>query len=133
VLLFLPQQVDIILESEIETPPAIIDFNTQKHHFIVVIDNEKNIHEGLCTLMNLWGYDVLTASSYAQALKQIEIQKRTPNAIISDFRLETTPPGSKPYRVYTTLSLRYSCTHYHRRHRGGSPHRNKCQQLSGFI
>jgi signal transduction histidine kinase/CheY-like chemotaxis protein len=85
--------VDIILESEIEAPPAIINFNTQRNHFIVVIDNEKNIREGLCTLMNLWGYDVLTASSCAQALKQLEIQKRIPEAIISDFCLENNLSG----------------------------------------
>ena len=60
---------------------------------IVVIDDEKSIREGLQQLLEIWQYDVVIAEDAESALQQLQLIKRIPNAIISDFRLRKNQTG----------------------------------------
>jgi len=60
---------------------------------IVVIDDEKSIRDGLRQLLEIWQYDVVTASSGQTAVQKLQQKNKAPDAIISDFRLRDNETG----------------------------------------
>lgn len=66
---------------------------TQVSHFILVIDDEVAIQEGMKALLTGWGHSVITASSCAEMLEYATAFTATPSLIISDYRLRNSEDG----------------------------------------
>jgi CheY-like chemotaxis protein/two-component sensor histidine kinase len=69
------------LKQLIENEPRLL---------VLVIDDEVPIREAMTALLGNWGHDVVAAGSLANALQVI---KRTPDAIIADYRLREGETG----------------------------------------
>ena len=54
---------------------------------IVVIDDERDIRDAMCTLLSKWGCEVVTADSLTEAVKVLREVGATPELIVSDLRL----------------------------------------------
>jgi two-component system, sensor histidine kinase len=61
---------------------------------VVVIDDEAAILDGMRGLLQEWGCEVLAAESGAEALAQLRRVGRTPDAVISDYRLREEETGA---------------------------------------
>jgi two-component system, sensor histidine kinase len=66
---------------------------THVSHFILVIDDEAAIQEGMKMLLTGWGHSVVTASSCAEMLECAATFVRAPSLIISDYRLRNDEDG----------------------------------------
>jgi signal transduction histidine kinase len=71
--------------------PAIPDLCGGK--FIVVIDNDPLVLEGMGGLLRSWGCSVVTGSSDQEALSALAEQDRPPDLIISDYHLSAGKTG----------------------------------------
>lgn len=60
---------------------------------VLVIDNEPDIREGLDNILQLWGYQVITAASLDKAKEQLTFKNIQPDIIISDYRLKEGKTG----------------------------------------
>ncbi len=65
----------------------------QASRFILVIDDEVAIQEGMKVLLTGWGHSVITASSCAEMLEYATAFTTTPSLIISDYRLRNGEDG----------------------------------------
>jgi signal transduction histidine kinase/CheY-like chemotaxis protein len=65
----------------------------QASRFILVIDDEVEIQEGMKALLTGWGHSVVSASSCAEMLEYATAFITTPNLIISDYRLRNGEDG----------------------------------------
>ena len=61
--------------------------------FVVVIDDEAAIRDGLEILLGSWGCHVLTAASGAEAARKLGQAERYPDLILSDYRLRDGETG----------------------------------------
>jgi len=61
--------------------------------FILVIDDESSVREGMKNLLTMWGCEVITAADKTEALTRISQQKRMPDGIIADYRLRENQTG----------------------------------------
>jgi two-component system, sensor histidine kinase len=61
--------------------------------FIVVIDDELAIREGMSSLLTGWGHDVITAGSGDEAMQRLETCPVRPDLIICDYRLRDGENG----------------------------------------
>ena len=78
--------------STINTAATENDIAT--HDFtIVVIDDEASIREGMKSLLEAWGYEVITASDQDEVLSKLKQYNKTPNCIIADYRLRYNHTG----------------------------------------
>ena len=57
------------------------------HKFVMVIDDDSLVRDGMRGLLQSWGYRVATANSENAALTAVATQGRRPDLIISDYRL----------------------------------------------
>ena len=62
-------------------------------HLVLIIDDEAAIQTAMCTLLEHWGYDVLTAGSEAEMLAALESCPQQPALLICDYRLRGTEDG----------------------------------------
>lgn len=60
---------------------------------IVVIDDELSVREGMHTLLETWGYGVITAADQQEAAAKLQQQHQVPDAIIADYRLRGNQTG----------------------------------------
>ncbi len=63
------------------------------NELIVVIDDEASIREGMQSLLEQWGYQVISAADEEQVLNLLRQQNRTPDGIIADYRLRDYKTG----------------------------------------
>ena len=61
--------------------------------FIVVIDDEQDIRFAMESILDQWGCHVLTAGSHQEAIDQLAKHLRTPDLLISDYRLRDNQTG----------------------------------------
>lgn len=61
--------------------------------FVLVVDDEAMVREGMRGLLASWGCHVLTAASGEEALARLEEHERMPDLIISDYRLPDNETG----------------------------------------
>ena len=66
--------------------------------FVVVIDDETAIRDGLEILLASWGCHVLTAASGAEAVRKLGLAERYPDLILSDYRLRDGETGVEAIR-----------------------------------
>ena len=60
---------------------------------VLVLDDEEAIREGLCGLLQEWGYDAIAAGSIAQAERAVSLMDTPPDMILSDLHLGDGPDG----------------------------------------
>lgn len=68
-------------------------FSVLEHKLVVVIDDEKDILDGMRYLLSGWGCKVLIAESLQQARQRLSQQSHVPDLIISDLRLRLEQTG----------------------------------------
>ncbi|MDQ3259639.1 MAG: hybrid sensor histidine kinase/response regulator [Pseudomonadota bacterium] len=61
--------------------------------FILVIDDEQDIRFAMESILNQWGCHVLTAGSHQEAIDRLTNHLRTPDLLISDYRLRDNQTG----------------------------------------
>ena len=66
---------------------------------IVVIDDEKNIREGMEQLLESWGCTVITASNQDELLIKLRQENKVPDGIIADYRLRENKTGIESIRT----------------------------------
>ncbi len=62
---------------------------------IVVVDDDRAIVEGLALLLDGWGYEVVTALSFATLEQSLPTLRRAPNLIIADHFLPANRTGAE--------------------------------------
>ena len=62
---------------------------------VLVLDDEEAIREGLCLLLQEWGYEAIAAGSIAQAERAVSLLEAPPDLILSDLHLGDGPDGIK--------------------------------------
>lgn len=60
---------------------------------VLVLDDEEAIREGLCMLLQEWGYDAIAAASIAEAERAVGLLETPPDLILSDLHLGDGPDG----------------------------------------
>jgi signal transduction histidine kinase/CheY-like chemotaxis protein len=60
---------------------------------VLVLDDEEAIREGLCGLLQEWGYEAIAAGSIAQAERLVSLMEVPPDLILSDLHLGDGPDG----------------------------------------
>jgi signal transduction histidine kinase len=86
------QAKTVIVESQpAANIPSLEQYNSSA--LVLVIDNEADIREGLNNVLQLWGYQVITAASLDDARKQLTSKNKQPDIIISDYRLKEGKTG----------------------------------------
>ncbi|MES2935338.1 MAG: hybrid sensor histidine kinase/response regulator [Pseudomonadota bacterium] len=75
--------------AQVQTPVAVLlgDFDQARGKLIVVIDDEILVREAMRGLLHSWGCEVILAESADTALDSLVGNGRTPDLIISDYRL----------------------------------------------
>jgi CheY-like chemotaxis protein len=68
--------------------------DTHGSGLILVVDDEGAIQIAMQSLLQSWGYAVITAGSYAEMLERIAERPETPSLIICDYRLRDNETGS---------------------------------------
>ncbi len=74
-------------------PPASTDGRTKR--FVVVVDDDPMVLMGLEAMLREWGYDVLTAGSTDEALKNLQEEHRRPDILLVDYRLREERVGTE--------------------------------------
>ncbi len=73
--------------------PAATDPLTVAGAFVVFIDDEAPIREAMGQLLRCWGVHCVIAASAAKAIQQLRGHLRTPDLLISDYRLADAQTG----------------------------------------
>ncbi|MBV8592533.1 MAG: response regulator, partial [Acetobacteraceae bacterium] len=68
-------------------PPLLLPASLAGRN-IVIIENDEQIREALCTLLESWGCTVIAAPSSRAALAELKGLARFPDLIIADYRLD---------------------------------------------
>ena len=71
---------------------------------VVVVEDDVIVLTALEALLTEWGYDVLPASSGAEAVERIQAGGRLPDVVVSDYRLRAGEVGTQAVRL-----IRESC------------------------
>ena len=66
---------------------------------VLVIDDEHSVLAGTRSLLNLWGYTVITATDQTEAITKLEKVNQIPDAIIADYRLRDNRTGLDAVRA----------------------------------
>lgn len=75
-------------------------------HTVLVIDDEEAIREGLCLLLEEWGYHAISAATVAQAHRLSVGLSAPPDLILSDLHLGDGPDG-----IEAIEAVRAACGH----------------------
>ncbi|MGE5545525.1 MAG: PAS domain S-box protein [Solirubrobacterales bacterium] len=72
-------------------PPTVSEAN----RLVVLIDDEPIVLRGLAMVLQGWGYDVIEATSEAEAVEKLALTKRLPSLILADYRLREGHTGTE--------------------------------------
>ena len=83
------------LPSVIRLPVSVSRprFESTNSRFVVVIDNDPLVLEGMSSLLESWGCRVVTGESAADLIAQLTSQDEAPDVIISDYHLDEAKTG----------------------------------------
>jgi two-component system, sensor histidine kinase len=73
--------------------PSAEDVDTLHGKLIAVVEDEREVREGMTELLGLWRCKVVVASSAAEVLKELEQAGAQPDAVIADYRLRAHENG----------------------------------------
>lgn len=74
-------------EAPVAQPVARDDANRVFGAFVVVIDDDREVLDGMRRLLELWGCHSVLAASGAQALEALDRHERIPDLIVCDYEL----------------------------------------------
>jgi signal transduction histidine kinase/CheY-like chemotaxis protein len=95
-------EVPLVLHPPSEPDPIVPSYHStvgKLDVFVVVVDDELTILEGMKALLNSWGCRTLTASCREEVLAKLAGQRDVPDMIISDYRLPGEDNGIKVIRA----------------------------------
>jgi two-component system, sensor histidine kinase len=81
-----PAASALLVEGLADTPP-------HESALVVVVDDELRIQVAMRNLLQGWGFDVITAGSGDELMKELENRLERPSLIISDYRLRANENG----------------------------------------
>ena len=84
-------------EAEAEARPAPGPGAVSR--LVVVVEDDSIVLTALEALLTEWGYDVLPASSGAEAVERIRAGGRLPDVLVSDYRLRAGEVGTQAIRL----------------------------------
>jgi len=87
------EQAKTVDVDNLSTTDLLAAEKTETNALVLVIDNERDIREGLDNILQLWGYHVITAADLEDALEQLTSKNQQPDIIISDYRLKAGKTG----------------------------------------
>ena len=87
-----PQAQHVIENNEADSDLSKDDRHA-RNELIIVIDDEASIREGMQSLLQQWGYEVICAADKEEALSLLGQQNRIPDGIIADYRLRDYKTG----------------------------------------
>ena len=79
-----------LLQAESEVPLGDLPDTSL---LVAVVDDEESIREGMLQLLQSWKYEVVLGESGESLIAKLSKMKRTPDALISDFRLANQATG----------------------------------------
>ena len=85
------EQVAPVNKQEIKVKHDITNVQVDRSKKILVIDDEPDILQGMVLLLKGWGYQVVSAHRYEEALEHI--QQGEPDIILCDYRLQDNMNG----------------------------------------
>ncbi|MBI4755648.1 MAG: hybrid sensor histidine kinase/response regulator [Betaproteobacteria bacterium] len=85
-------------EEAADAPAAGLD-----GRFIVVVDDERTVREGMQLLLKQWGCHVVAAGSAQEALVQMSQESRAPDLLVIDYRLRDGLTGIHAIRALHTF------------------------------
>ncbi len=94
--LTIPASVLSSIELKKQKSTSIQNMNSRSifnNETILVIDDEKDILEGMEFVVNNWGANIITADDCDSAIKKLHEKNLIPNLIIADFRLRENKNG----------------------------------------
>ncbi|HYG89576.1 MAG TPA: PAS domain S-box protein [Azospirillum sp.] len=86
------------LQGEAAPPERTIQGHSGPARLVVVVEDDSIVLAALEALLCAWGYDVLAVSSGAEAVERISGLGRTPDLIVSDYRLRAGEVGTEAIR-----------------------------------
>jgi two-component system, sensor histidine kinase len=87
------QQQPTVANAKLSVPRELVGA------FIVVVDDESDVREGMESLLSAWQCLVVTASSGFDAVKQLRRHERAPDLVICDFKLLNGETGLDAIRT----------------------------------
>ncbi|KUY58992.1 ATP-binding response regulator [Burkholderia sp. RF2-non_BP3] len=92
------------IPRQLSTSPEITRDFIQTGGFVVIVDDEPAIREGMSRLLGMWGYETIAADSDEDAVEQLSACSRLPDLIVCDFRLR----GTNGLKVIERLRTEYN-------------------------
>jgi len=86
-------QAHNVEENITDTTDITQDTQHMSNGLIIVIDDEASIREGMQSLLQRWGYEVICAADEVEVLNLLRQHGRTPDVIIADYRLREYKTG----------------------------------------
>lgn len=87
----IPYMTDVSPTKSVMTMDSPLDQQIGKH--VWVVDNDYNICLGMATLLNQWGMEVVTATSYEDLADQVDIQHTPCDVLLVDYHLDNNVTG----------------------------------------
>jgi PAS domain S-box-containing protein len=86
----------------LSTPPIGIPASRRRHaapiegnRLVVIIDDEAIVLKGLAMVLQNWGYEVVAASSEAEAILKLSTLSHEPSLVLADYRLREGKTGTQ--------------------------------------
>ncbi|MDT0596364.1 ATP-binding response regulator [Glaciecola petra] len=92
--------------SDSQKPALNMSVNSEAESslLIAIVDDEESIREGMSQLLKIWNCGVIVAASGEELFAQLELVKRKPDMLITDFRLANEMTGAD---VITMLNTKF--------------------------
>ena len=74
--------------------PSAADVDALRGKVIAVVDDERDVREGLAELLGMWRCKPVAAASARELLEQLELSGARPDAVIADYRLREHETGA---------------------------------------
>ena len=74
--------------------PSAVDVDALRGKVIAVVDDERDVREGLAELLAMWRCKPVAAASARELLEQLELSGVRPDALIADYRLREHESGA---------------------------------------
>ena len=74
--------------------PSAADMDALRGKVIAVVDDERDVREGLAELLAMWRCKPVAAASVRELLEQLELSGVRPDALIADYRLREHESGA---------------------------------------
>ena len=87
------EQAHVAVPVDVNGTEPEINFRPITNSLIIVIDDEISVREGMQSLLQLWGCEVITAVDQAEAITLLRQHGQTPDGIIADYRLRENKTG----------------------------------------